>query len=251
MPVLSFLAGAACAMTVTAVVILAARFRARLGRRPRGDDAPVHYDVPPDVAEFIVPSFRPGHDTCGISLRYPDIDFVHWRSEAGVTLAFDDGNERLSLQFLGLERPPFADIRVSYARPGKGTQVVLMSDLIGDEETEVDAEVAADLAWIQSARTRAERASSDAAVPVGLPEFSDFDPAVECIEIWVPTLADARAEVVVRALPNGEDSLVLVGGRETALLRGAPDARPHNIRLVAIDGAGWAGAADQAMRGAA
>lgn len=188
----------------------------------------VLHDVPPDVSEFLVPDFRPGLDACRVVLSYPDIDFVHWRDEAGVTLAFYDGEERLTLVFRDLIVPPLSDIAVEFEHPRRGKQRYLLSDLVDADETEIPPGPGD---W-----PNARKAGPGSEVTLRLTEFAGFDATAECVEIVIPDGTGLGPKVTVEPSEDGQDALVLINGEARAILRGAPKATSRNIRLVEVAG---------------
>ena len=184
----------------------------------------VVHEVPTEVSEFVIPDFRPGLDLCRVRLSYPDIDFVHWREDTSVKLAFFDGQERLTVVFAGLEAPPMADVAVDFEHPRRGPQSCLLSELVDVAETELPC-----------AAPEAQGAGTS-----GLTEFSGFDADAECIEIFMPGAADPSGlNIAVRPSEDGRDAMVLIDGHPTAILRGAPRATSRNVRLVTVAGV-WA-----------
>lgn len=189
---------------------------------------PVVHSVPPDVAEFLIPGFRPNLDICEVDLRYPDIDFVHWRATGMAAMMFADGEETLTIFFEGLDVTPFAGVFVRFVHPRKGPQTYLLSDLLDVDESEISYEEAA--LKLDARRDLAQSQSGSDAGPMA---FHDFDTAKECIEVFVPEDRLAKTAVSISSTPDGSDALVLVDGQVAAILVGAVDAGPRNIKLVA------------------
>ncbi|MGI9394149.1 MAG: hypothetical protein ACR2OY_05840 [Boseongicola sp.] len=65
-----------------------------------------------------------------------------------------------------------------------------------------------------------------------LPRFAGFDADDECIEIWVPNDLEDKVRVDVLPTRDGFHGVIMVAGRPTALLLGAPSANLRNIQLV-------------------
>ena len=198
------------------------------GDLPDDGMTPVVHSVPPDVAEFLIPDFRPNLDICEVDLRYPDIDFVHWRAPGMAAMMFTDGKESLTIFFEGLDIIPFAGVFVRFVHPRKGPQTFLLSDLLDIDESEIPYEEAALTLDAQRDLSRPEDGPD-----AGPLAFHDFDPAKECIEVFVPQDRLAKTAVSISSTPDGSDALVLVDGQVAAILVGVVDAGPRNIRLVA------------------
>ena len=184
--------------------------------------AAVRHLVPPDVSDFVIPEFKVGQDKCQIALTFPNIEFVYFHTALGVTLVFDDGHEQLKVTFVGVAAPPLADVLVAYDHPADGPRREALSQLVGDEE----------LASLEV---------SPPETPVLLPldeivapaEFHEFDAASEYVEIWTRG-SESHSDILVRPSPDGRDALVVVDGRLSAVLRGAPNATARNVRLVPV-----------------
>ncbi len=207
-------------------------------------DPPVHHEVPIDISEFVIPNFRPGMDTCRIHVRDSDIEFKHGIASIGVIVEITDASERLSITFQGLSGLPSADLSLLVSgQSGHGAELKLedVVDLDGAIEA---VESASDEEWHVAAWAETERAleAQDGVLQKwsGLVsshpviEFADFDAAVECIEIWVPTEDDLSATIDVQSTADQRDGIVVVDGRVTALLKGAPNASEDNVRLVPV-----------------
>lgn len=194
------------------------------------DPPAVAHIVPPDVAEYVIPDFRPEQDTCKVDLCYPDIDFVHWRTPGMAAMMFTDGDEALTVFFQGLDAVPFDGVFVRFHHPRKGPQCYLLSELLDVRESEISQDEAA-------LKLDAKRDALEAAQGIedGPKQFHDFDSRKECIEVFVPEERLASTAVSISATPDGSDALVLVDGRIAAVLIGAFDAGPHNVKLVAVD----------------
>lgn len=198
------------------------------GVLPEDAVTPVVHTVPPDVAEFLIPYFRANLDICEVDLRYPDIDFVHWRAPGMAAMMFTDGEETLTIFFEGLDVTPFAGVFVRFVHPRKGPQNLLLSELLDVDESEIPhTEAALKLDALR------DQSNSKNRTIAGLPEFHDFDTAKECIEVFVPQDRFAKTAVSISSTPDGLDALVLVDGQVAAILVGAVDAGPRNVKLVA------------------
>lgn len=198
------------------------------GRVPDNDMTPVVHTVPRDVAEFLVPDFRANLDICEVDLRYPDIDFVHWRGPGMAAMMFTDGEETLTIFFEGLDVIPFAGVFVRFVHPRKGPQTYLLSDLLDVDESEIPYEQAA--LKLDGRRDVATVDSGSDAAPLA---FHDFDTARECIEVFVPEDRLATTAVSISSSSDGSDAFVLVDGKVAAILVGAINAGPRNVKLVA------------------
>ncbi len=209
----------------------------RTGNEPVQDDTepddfstPAVHVVPPDVAEFLIPEFRPNLDICQVDLSYPHIDFMHWRSPGMAAMMFNDGSETLTVFFQGLDIVPFDGVFVRFNHPRKGPQSYLLSELLDVTESEISEEEAA---WKKDADLDASEHQLEVG---GTPmEFVDFDAAKECIEVFVPMDRIKSTSVSVTTTANGEDAQVLVNGRIAAVLVGASEAGPCNVKLIAVD----------------
>ena len=207
-----------------------------------GPEIGVIHEIPVDVSQLVIPAFRPGTDGCRVWLRGVDVKFLHHRCEAGVVLVFFDAAERLSITFQGLARPPLADIETVFDCPENGRQVQKLSEPGNADAAEETAEDLDDAEWRLAAWAETERAVEAFDDPVrsgqekqdisALPEFTEFDPQAEIIEVWVPGALDPALAVEVVPTRDGKHGLVLVDGRATALLQGAPTASARNIRVV-------------------
>lgn len=198
------------------------------GQVPDNDVTPVVHTVPPDVAEFLIPDFRANLDICEVDLRYPDIDFVHWRAPGMAAMMFTDGEETLTIFFEGLDVTPFAGVFVRFIHPRKGPQTYLLSDLLNVDESEITFEEAA-----LKLDARRDVATSEAETETAPLAFHDFDTTKECIEVFVPEDRLATTAVSISSSSDGSDALVLVDGKVAAILVGAIDAGPRNVKLVA------------------
>lgn len=179
-------------------------------RRASLADPPVVHDVPRDAAEFVIPGFRPGIDTCRIALTDPDADFDATTSGGMARLVFLDGGSFLEVCFPGLVSPPLADTLVT----GPGGVTRRMTDL------------AAASARAAGGEARLRRVDADVV------EFRAFDTASEMVEIWVPEETPTTPDVMIRPTADGRDGELLIGGRRVARLCGAPDAGARNVRVV-------------------
>ncbi|MGI9394150.1 MAG: hypothetical protein ACR2OY_05845 [Boseongicola sp.] len=114
------------------------------GSKPNPDglasENSISLDIPADVSEVIITDFRPNVDSCRIWLRSSDIYFDHWAGSAGAVLAFQDGAERLTITFQGLDRPPFEDIETAIDCPDAGLRVRALADPGGEACANVLAE---------------------------------------------------------------------------------------------------------------
>ncbi len=202
----------------------------------------ISLEIPVDVSEVVISDFRPKTDNCRVWLRNPGIDFDHWASTAGAVLAFQDGSQRLTITFQGLGLPPFEDIETVFDCPDAGPQVRPLAALSGEAHANGLAEEINDAEWRIAAWAETERAVEAYNDPVPnaackdyglkLPRFAGFDANAECIEIWVPSDLEAKVQVEILPTHDGCDGLVLVAGRPTAILQGAPSASARNIKLV-------------------
>ncbi len=207
-----------------------------------GQELGVVHDIPADVSELVIPAFRPGTDSCRVWLRNAEVEYTHWTGAAGVVLAFYDAAERLSITFQGLECPPFADIETIFECVESGRQVRRLTEPGSTGPAKATSEDRDDAQWRLSAWAETERAVEafdDPSQSVeeiqdssALPEFSEFDPVAEIVEVWVPCSADADMDIRVVPTPDGMHGLVVVDGQPTALLQGAPNATVRNIRIV-------------------
>lgn len=173
-------------------------------------DAPCHHVVPNDVAEFMIPDFRPGTDTCRVHLRDPEAEFDAVIDDAGVRFQFLDGNSFLEVVFPGLADPPFADTWIQ--GPGETSAVRALSELVGPGPP------------VQSPhfhRVRSEIAA-----------FQKFSAEDEIVEVWVPPDTDTLPRIDVRPSADGSDGEVVIDGRPAARLCGAPEAGVGNIRII-------------------
>ena len=173
-------------------------------------DPPCHHVVPGDVAEFVIPDFRPGTDTCRIHLHDPEAEFDAVIDEGGVRFQFLDGNSFLEVVFPGLRAPPFSSTRIVGPSPSQAETV--LSDLVGPGPP------------VQSAhfhRVRSEIAA-----------FQRFSADDEVVEVWVPPGTDALPRIDVRPSSDGSDGEVVIDGRPAARLCGAPEAGVRNIRII-------------------
>lgn len=183
---------------------------AEADRAARGADPPVVHDVPQDVAEFVIPGFRPGVDVCRIALNAPDVDFDVIVTDAGVRLLFLDGGWLLEVIFPGLGTPPIAD-----------------TVIIGPDG------VALDLTGLAAASAKTARGKSLLRqVQSDVVEFRGFDAASEMVEVWVPGDARVFPDVSIRATSDGHDGELLIDGSVAARLCGAPEAGARNVRIV-------------------
>jgi hypothetical protein len=198
------------------------------GVSPEDGMTPVVHSVLPDVAEFLIPDFRPNLDICEVDLRYPDIDFAHWRAPGMAAMMFTDGAETLTVFFEGLDVIPLAGVFVRFVHPRNGPQTYLLSDLLDVDESEISYEEAA--FKIDARRDLSNPENGPDARPLA---FHNFDTARECIEVFVPQDRLAKTAVSISSTPDGSDALVLVDGHVAAILVGAVDAGPRNIKLVA------------------
>ncbi len=186
--------------------------------------------VPPDVAEFLIPEFRPGLDICQVDLCYPHIEFVHWRSPGMAAMMFTDGAETLTVFFQGLDVVPFDGVFVRFDHPRKGPQSYLLAELLDVHESEISEAAAAVKKETTLDTTDCELETGSSPM-----EFMDFDTTTECIEVFVPEGRLNATKVAISRTANGTDSEVLVDGRVAAILRGAIDAGPRNVKLVAVN----------------
>ena len=193
------------------------------------DALPAVHLVPPDVAEFMITEFRAGVDICKVDLRYPHIEFVHWRSPGLAAMRFTDGSETLTVVFQGLDIVPFDSVFVRFDHPRKGPQAYLLSELMNAPESEISPQEAA--FGRDTALDSKTSAIENATTPL---EFADFDTSKECIEVFVPVDRFKSTNLSVDPLANGQDAQVLVDGRVVAILRGAVDAGLRNVKLVAV-----------------
>ena len=199
-------------------------------------------EIPVDVSEVVIPDFRPRSDRCRVRLRYPDIKFDHWVSAAGAVLAFQDGPERLTITFQGLNHPPFEDIETVFECPDSGLQTRPLAGVSGKAQANELAEEINDAEWRIAAWAETERAveayidaypgSAGDDYCLMLPKFAEFDANSERIEIWVPSDCEAKVPVEILPTHDGLHGLVLVAGRPAALLQGAPTASVRNFQLV-------------------
>jgi len=192
--------------------------------------APAVHVVPSDVAEYLIPGFRPNLDICQVDLCYPNIDFVHWRSAGMGAMTFTHGEKNLTVFFQGLDVVPFDGVYVRFDHPRKGPQSYLLSELLDVNESEITEEEA-------GLKLDAQRdvAGCDLKDDSGPMEFRDFDASKECIEVFVPEDRLATTAVSISTTPDGVDTLVLVDGCVAAVLIGTMDAGPRNVKLVAAD----------------
>lgn len=190
----------------------------------------VEHIVPPDVFEYLVTDFRPHIDVCKVDLHYPDIDFAHWSAPGMAAMKFTDGDETLTVFFQDLDRVPFDDVHVRFDHPRKGPQCYPLSKLADQRESEIAPEQAA-----HSPDAKRDVLEAAQGIDDGPKKFHDFDATKECIEVFVPEDRLATTAVSISSTPDGSDSLVLIDGRVTAVLVGAIDAGPHNVKLVAAD----------------
>ena len=188
------------------------------------------HTVPTDVAEFVIPDFRPNLDTCEVELCYPDIDFVHWRAPGMAAMKFTDGDETLTVFFQGLDLVPFEGILVRFDHPRNGPQCYSIAELLDVHEAEISQGEAA-----LTIDTNRDAFEVDQDLEDGPKQFYDFDASKECIEVFVPEDRLATTAVSITSTPDGSDALVLVDGRVAAVLVGAIDAGTRNVKLVAVD----------------
>ncbi|MBT8458272.1 MAG: hypothetical protein HKP37_02570 [Boseongicola sp.] len=186
--------------------------------------------VPNDVSEYVITDFHANLDTCKIDLHNPDIDFVHWRAQGMAAMMFRDGDETLTVFFQGSDVVPFNDVFVRFDHPRNGPQGYFLSDLLDPRESEITQDEAA--LMLDATRDALQAADGFDEAPK---KFHDFDTKKECIEVFVPEDRIATTAVSISSTPDGSDALVLVDGRIAAVLIGAIDAGPHNIKLVAGD----------------
>lgn len=198
--------------------------------RAESDLSPVVHIVPPDVAEYVIPDFRPHLDTCKVDLSYPDIDFVHWRAPGMAAMLFTEGDETLAVFFQGLDVVPFDAVFIRFDHPRKGQQCCLLSELLDVLESEITQDQPA--LPLDAERDVPGGHQSD---DNGPRQFHNFDTARECIEVFVPEDRIATTTASISSTSEGSDAFVVVDGRVVAVLIGASDAGPHNIKLVAVD----------------
>jgi len=105
-----------------------------------------------------------------------------------------------------------------------------LSELLDVRESEIFEEEAA---WKQDAA--GDVADCEIEDDGGPMKFRDFDTSKECIEVFVPEDRLATTAVSVSITPDGSDALELADGRVAAVLIGAIDAGPRNLKLVAVD----------------
>ena len=143
-------------------------------------------------------------------------------------MMFADGEETLTILFEGLDVTPFAGVFVRFIHPRHGPQTYLLSDLLNVDESEILFEEAA--LRLDARRDVASWNTGSKAAPLA---FHDFDTAKECIEVFVPEDRLSTTAVSISSSPDGSDALVLVDGKVAAILVGAIDAGPRNVKLVA------------------
>lgn len=175
--------------------------------------APCHHVVPRDVAEFVIPDFRPGIDTCQIELHDPEAEFDALVDDGGVRFQFLDGASFLEVVFPGLHAPPFQDTTIF--GPGAVASGRKLSDLVGTSTEPVSGP--------KFFRVRSKMAA-----------FQRFRPDTEVVEVWVPPDADILPRIDVRPSADGIDSEILIDGKPAARLGGAPQAGVQNIRIVRL-----------------
>ena len=168
-------------------------------------DPPVLHEVPADVAEFVIPDFRPGTDACRIALNDPDAEFDAIADDFGVRLLFLDGGSYLEVAFPGLGVPPFEDVIIMAP---DGTSLRL-SELVGVSQRHA----------LRPVRSR-------------WAELQGFSAKSECVEIWVPPDAPVLPVVDVRPSDDGQHGEIVIDGRLAARLCGAPEAGRENVRLL-------------------
>jgi len=205
------------------------------------DDGVVH-DVPADVAEIVISDFRPGTDSCRVWLRSSDYKIDQWTSAAGAVLALHDAAEWLTITFQGLNCLPFENIETVIDCPRNGRQLTPLPVPSDGDSSNDHIEVHVDAEWRLAAWAETERAVEAFDDPEkfaiaedygrNLPTFTGFNADAECIEVWIPGATDADAPVEVLPTHDGHHGLVMVAGRPTAVLQGAPFASARNIRLV-------------------
>ena len=167
--------------------------------------------VPDDVAEFVIPDFRPGVDRCHVALRDPDAEFDAVLGPDGVRFQFLDGNSFLEVVFPGLIDPPFEDTCIF--GPLAGGDGHLLSDLVGRGGSP-------------------PRPGAPHRVRPGIAAFQRFSASEEVVEVWVPPDVLALPTIDVRPSADGVDGEVVIDGRPAARLCGAPYAGAGNIRIV-------------------
>ena len=175
------------------------------GGRPPYADPPALHEVPGDVAEFVIPDFRPGTDLCRIALNDPDAEFDAIADDFGVRLLFLDGGSYLEVAFPGLGVPPFEDVVILAP---DGTEMRL-SDLVGSSQRHA----------LRPVRSR-------------WAELQGFSADRECVEIWVSPDAAVLPDVAVRPSADGQHGEIVIDGRLAARLCGAPDADQANVLLL-------------------
>ena len=171
---------------------------------------PVLHEVPRDIAEFIIPDFRPGIDRCHVALNDPDAEFDAVLDVDGVRFQFLDGGSFLEVVFPGLIDPPFEDTRIF--GPGPAAHGTALSDLVAPGAGPPDP-------------NRFHRVRSEIAA------FQSFH-ADRVVEVWVPPGVEVLPQIDVRPSLDGADSEVVIDGRPAARLCGAPNADGANIRIV-------------------
>jgi hypothetical protein len=200
------------------------------------------HEIPVNVSDFVIPAFLPGTDRCRVSLRSPEVKFDIRAGATGTVLEFHDVQERLTITFLGLNRLPTEDIETEFVCPDRGRQVQPLPDLGVRDVAKVSAEEINDAEWRLAAWAETERAVEAFDNPVHaraneerstlLPKFAGFDAEAECIEVWIPSVSECNFQVEVVPTQDGHHGLVLIAGRPTALLQGAPTASVRNIQFV-------------------
>ena len=179
------------------------------GGLPLLSPEPCLHVVPNDVAEFVIPDFRPGIDRCHVALNDPEAEFEAVLDKDGVRFQFLDTGSFLEVVFPGLIDPPFEDTQVFGPGPAEAGRV--LSELVGRARPQGPG----------FHRVRSEIAA-----------FQEFSAAEEVVEVWVPPDIDALPRIDVRPSLDGSDGEVMIDGRPAARLCGAPNAGIGNIQIV-------------------
>lgn len=192
---------------------------------------PRQFDVPLGRAATRIPGFRAGVDHCRIHARVWDTMLYVETLDDGVALVLMSGEDETSVAFPGHPSLPLSDLVVCVNETGaQPTDIPLdRVPLARPDATKVQGKN----------KRRRERPITEFVLRPGapIPKFQSFSPGSQMIEVDLPRGNGRAPEVVVTPSADGQDGILKLDGRVAAVLSGAPDATPDDVRINFIDDA--------------
>lgn len=163
----------------------------------------------------VVRGFRRGTDRLRIIVADADTEISATIHDEGVALRLRSAGTDRTVFFPGLDVLPVDDVQLQ-VKDDAATRV-LLRDLFDLAKT-----------------APRQRPTTQFVVRPGqpLPVFPAFSPGRQLIEIFVDLPTGHDPDVTVQPDATGRDGVVLVDGRPTAILAGAPEATHRDLRII-------------------